>query len=105
MNTFAIWKMEFAFTRIWFTIIQFKGALNPADFPSRHPLDIKTRTENITEQYVNFVQHHVCPEAISLKEIRDETKNDITLQKAISKMQNQMEEINIENKELKILFN
>ena len=54
---------------------------------------------------MNFVQHHVCPEAISLKEIRDETKNDITLQKAISKMQNQREEINIENKELKILFN
>ena len=54
---------------------------------------------------MNFVQHHVCPEAISLKEICDETKNDITLQKAISKMQNQREEINIENKELKILFN
>ena len=51
---------------------------------------------------MNFVEHHVCPEAIL---IRDETKNDITLQKVISKMQNQREEINIEKKELKILLN
>ena len=36
----------------------------------------------MTGQYVNFVQHHVCPEAISLEEIRNKTKNDITLQKA-----------------------
>ena len=51
---------------------------------------------------MNFVEHHVCPEAIL---IRDETKNDITLQKVISKTQNQREEINIEKKELKILLN
>ena len=54
---------------------------------------------------MNFVQHNVCPEAISLDEIRDKTKKDISLQKVISKMQNQREEINIENKELKILLN
>ena len=67
------------------TISHIKGTVNPADFLSRHPFDIKTKTENTTEQYVNFVQHHVCPEAISLEEIRDKTKNDITLQKFISK--------------------
>ena len=88
-----------------FTISHVRGTLNPADFLSRHPLDIKTKTEHITKQYVNFVQYHVCPEAISLEETRDKTKNDITLQKVISKMQNQREEINIENKELKILLN
>ena len=61
-------------------------------------LTYKTKTDNITEQYVNFVQHDICPEAISLQEIRDKTKSDITLQKVISRMQNQGEEINIENK-------
>ena len=54
---------------------------------------------------MNFVQHNVCPEAISLDEIRDKTKKDISLQKVISKMQNQREEINIENKEPKTLLN
>ena len=54
---------------------------------------------------MNFLQHHVCPEVISLEEIQDKTKNDIALQKVISKMQNQREEINIENKELKVLLN
>ena len=88
-----------------FTISHIKGTVNPADFLSRHPFDIKTKTDNITEQYVNFVQNHACPEAISLQEIRDKTKNGITLQKVISKMQNKREEINIENKELKILLN
>ena len=85
-----------------FTISHIRGTVNPADFMSRHPFDIKTKIDNITEQYVNFVQTHACPEAISLQEIRDKTKNDITLQKVISKMQNKREEINIENKELKI---
>ena len=51
-----------------------------------------------------FVQN-VSSEATSLQEIRDKTKNDITLQKVISKMQNKKKERNIENKELKILLN
>ena len=49
-----------------FTISHIKGTVNPADFLSRHPFDIKTKTENITEEYVNFVENHVCPEGISL---------------------------------------
>ena len=88
-----------------FTISHIKGTVNPADFLSRHPFDIKTKTDNITEQYVSFVQNNVCPETISLQDIRDKTKNDITLQKVISKMQNKKKERNIENKELKILLN
>ena len=86
-----------------FTISPIKGTANPADFLSRHPFDITT--ENITEQYVNFLQHDVCPEAISVEEVKDKLKNDITLQKVISKMQNQKEEINIESKKLKTLLN
>ena len=49
-----------------FTISHIKGTVNPADFLSRHSFDIKTKTDNITEQYVNFVQNHACPETISL---------------------------------------
>ena len=88
-----------------FTISHIKGTVNPVDFLSRQPCDIKTKIVNITEQYRNFVQNHVCTEAISLQEIRDKTKKDTTLQKVISKMRNKREEINIENKELKILPN
>ena len=54
---------------------------------------------------MNFLQHDVCPEAISVEEVKDKLKNDITLQKVISKMQNQKEEINIESKKLKTLLN
>ena len=49
-----------------FTISHIKGTVNQADFLSRHPFDIKTKTDKITEQYVNFVQNHACPEAILL---------------------------------------
>ena len=89
----------------YFTISHIKGIVNTADFVSRHPFDIKTKTDNITEKYMNFAQNNVCPEAISLQEIRDKIKNNITLQKVISKMQNKNEEINIENKEFKLLLN
>ena len=63
-----------------FTIRHIKGTVNPADFLSRHPFDIKMKIDNIKEQYVNFVQNNVCPEVISLQEIRDKPKNDIILQ-------------------------
>ena len=32
-----------------FTISHVKSTVNPADFLSRHPFDIKTKTDNITE--------------------------------------------------------
>ena len=79
-----------------FTFSDIKGTANSADLLSRHPIDIKTKTGNITEEYVNFVQNDTCPEAISLQEIRDEIKNDITLRNFFSKMRNKKEEINIE---------
>ena len=66
-----------------FTISHIKGTVNPADFLSRHPFDMKMKSGNITEEYVNFAQNHVCPEAISL-EIRDETKKKILLYKKLS---------------------
>ena len=50
-------------------------------------------------------KNNVCPEVISVQDIRDKTKSDITLQKVIIKKQNKKEEINIKNKELKILLN
>ena len=45
-----------------FTISHIKGTVNSADFLSRHPFGIKTKTDNITEEYVNFVQNNICPE-------------------------------------------
>ena len=38
---------------------------------------------------MNFVQNNACPETVSLQVIRDKTKNDITLQKVISKGRNE----------------
>ena len=68
-----------------FTFSHIKGTANPADFLSRLPFDIKTKTDNITEEFVNFVQNNVCLEAISIQEIQDKTKIDITLQKLSQK--------------------
>ena len=47
-----------------FTISHIKGTTNPADFLSRHLFDIKTKTDNIAEEYVSFFQNNVCQEAI-----------------------------------------
>ena len=67
-----------------FTISHIKGTVNPADFLSRHPFDIKMKSGNITEEYMNFAQNHVCPEAISLQEIRDKTNKKILIYKKLS---------------------
>ena len=48
-----------------FTISQIKGIVNPADFLARHLFDINIRlTDNIIEQYVNFIQNHACSEQV-----------------------------------------
>ena len=62
-----------------FTISHIKDTANPADFLSRHPFEINTKTDNIKKEYVNFVQNKVYPETFSLQEIRDKAKKDITL--------------------------
>ncbi|KAJ8346561.1 hypothetical protein SKAU_G00279620 [Synaphobranchus kaupii] len=54
-----------------------KGAENPADYVSRHPVPMqtgeRTRAEKVAEEYVNFVAQHATPKAMTLAEIQDET--------------------------------
>ena len=83
MNALRREKWNLCLQEFDFTICYIKGTVNPADFLSQHPFDIKTKTDNITEVHVNFVQNNVCPGAISFQEIRDETKSNTTLQKVI----------------------
>ena len=72
-------KWTFFLQEFDFKISHVKATVTPADFLSRQPFDIKTKTDNMTKEYVSFIQNYVCPEAISLQGIRDKTKNDITL--------------------------
>ena len=66
--SFQIARWRWRLQEFDFTISHIKGTVNTADFLLRHPFDTKkSKTDNITEQYVNFVQGHVCPEAIHYK--------------------------------------
>ena len=58
-----------------FTTIYTKGFENPSDFLSRYVMT--------AEQYVNFVATHATPNAMSLTEIKQATKDDPTLQNLI----------------------
>ena len=59
------------------------GKENPADYMSRHPLETEdgkpTRSEIITENYINMVESLSTPNAISTEELQEETNNDATL--------------------------
>ena len=68
-----------------FTISHIKGTVNPVDFLSRQPCDIKTKTVNITEQYRNFVQNHVCTEAFHCKRFEIKQKKILLCKKLSQK--------------------
>lgn len=61
-----------------------KGADNPADYMSRHPLPVQssqnTRASKVAEEYVNFVALQATPKAMTLQEIQRETLKDTILQ-------------------------
>ena len=65
------------------------GSDNPADFMSRHPLPSSptSHEERCAEEYVNFVSMHAVPKTLTLEEIKEATKADITLQAAIQAIQ------------------
>ncbi|KAK7933589.1 hypothetical protein WMY93_004485 [Mugilogobius chulae] len=69
-----------------------KGADNPADFMSRHPLPSheseSTRASKVAEEYVNFFSFHSTPKAMTLQEIKTETLKDPVLQEAINHVTN-----------------
>ncbi|GFO02539.1 transposon ty3-g Gag-Pol polyprotein [Plakobranchus ocellatus] len=55
-----------------------KDAENPADYLSRHPRTKPSR-HNDGENYVNYVANTALPNALSLEEVRKETKQDRVL--------------------------
>ncbi|KAJ8004144.1 hypothetical protein DPEC_G00155720 [Dallia pectoralis] len=61
-----------------------KGADNPADYISRHPIPMQTsestRAVKVAEEYVNFVAEYATPKAMTLNEIKDETLKDPILE-------------------------
>lgn len=69
-----------------FNIIHKPGNSNIADYLSRHPLrDNNIHTNAVeAEQYINFIETHAKPIAITLNELIDATKLDTVLQKVIS---------------------
>uniref|UniRef100_A0AAQ4Q6X4 Gypsy retrotransposon integrase-like protein 1 n=1 Tax=Gasterosteus aculeatus aculeatus TaxID=481459 RepID=A0AAQ4Q6X4_GASAC len=61
-----------------------KGADNPADYMSRHPMlsetGDSTRAAKVAEEYVNFIASHATPKAMTLTEIKAATLADPMLQ-------------------------
>lgn len=61
-----------------------KGADNPADYMSRHPIPSEkmesTRAAKVAEEYVNFVVSRATPTAMTLDKIKTETLKDSILQ-------------------------
>ena len=58
-----------------------KNDANPADFISRHPDQATPLPDNIAENYVNYLCNNIIPKAMTLSDVKSETKNDSTLQK------------------------
>ncbi len=50
------------------------GEFNIADYMSRNP--IEGETENVADQYINFIESNVVPEAISIEQLKVETAKD-----------------------------
>ena len=64
-----------------FDIIYRSGKSNPADYMSRHPVDVvDSDTCKKSEEYVHFVCEQAKPKALSFTKIANATANDKTLQ-------------------------
>ena len=55
------------------------GSTNPADYSSRHPVEAKYKQQNMSEDYVNFIEENSVPKAMILDEIIQATNNDQVL--------------------------
>ena len=60
-----------------------RDAENPADFMSRHPNSTAPEEQNLAEDYVNYVCTTTVPKAMTLEEIKQETKRDAEMQAVI----------------------
>ena len=64
-----------------------RGQENPADYLSRHPTSESSNAnphQKMAEDKVNFIAGTSSPVAITLDEVKDETKRDTTLQQVMS---------------------
>ena len=68
------------------TVSYSAGKDNPADYMWRHPDPSTTsgRSSERVEEYINFVQSHAKPIALSLEEIKKATQTDAILQTVIN---------------------
>ena len=66
-----------------FDICYRKGELNCSDYLSRHPVTHPPKT-NFAEDYVHFIATHSVPNALTLLDIANATKDDVTLQNVIT---------------------
>ena len=74
-----------------FTTVYTRGVENPSDFLSWHPSKVSSNHEQLTaEQYINFIAKHATPNAMSLSQIKQATKDDATLQKVIEFISNKL---------------
>ena len=60
-----------------------RDAENPADFMSRHPNTRTSNKRNVADEYVNYVCNNAVPKAMTLSDIKSETKEDSVLQSLI----------------------
>ena len=56
------------------------GPLNPADYLSRHPHDIRTTVDSVAEEHVNFILENAIPKSLTTAEIVDASKHDRIIQ-------------------------
>ena len=52
-----------------------RDAENPADFMSRHPSSTAPEEPNLAKVYVSYVSINAVPNAMTLEEIKQETKH------------------------------
>ena len=73
-------KMTLSLQGYTFDLQHIAGKDNIADYPSRHPIGSPAEGNTEIEQYVNYVAENACPNAISLEDVRQETRKDPALQ-------------------------
>lgn len=74
-----------------FNVVFTSGANNAPDFLSRHPLqDTDCAQEELAESYVNFLTTHAVPKAMTLADIKEETRKDKTLQDLVKIIREQL---------------
>ena len=67
------------------TVTYRPGHDNPADYLSRHPVDISpsSREEKVAEEYLNYLVTSATPKTMTVEQVADETAKDHTLQAVI----------------------